>query len=140
MKTKEKRIGYRVQEAIKTEVGLDAFHELTEFMELLRGLSETASKQTHYHKLDEWSDAVYGFVHEKLDKHGFINGGAAMGKEQPRDAEFWWKVYAIVGSIIYSPNLESKTEYHHSSAWERNEALMADISDLIENKPKETIV
>ena len=140
MKSKKKRIAYRVQEAMKTSVGLDAFQELTEFMELLRSLSETASKETHYHKLDEWSDAVYGFVHKKLDEHGFINGGAAMGKEQPRDAEFWWKVYAIVGSVIYSPNLNSVTEYHHSSAWERNEALLADVSDLIEFKPKETIV
>jgi hypothetical protein len=135
-----KDFSYRVREAIATEVGLDAFQELTEFLELLRGLSKTASKQTHYHKLDEWSDAVYGFVHKKLEEHGFINAAPLKGLEQPRDAEFWWKVYAIVGSVCYSPHLKTQVAWHHSSAWERNEALMADISDLIENKPKETIL
>jgi hypothetical protein len=134
-----KTISHRVKEALETPVGFDAFQELTEFLELLRGLSKTASKQTHYHKLDEWSDAVYGFVHKMLDKYGFINGGAARGLEQLRDAEFWWKIYAIVGSVCYSPHLKTQVAWHHSSAWERNEALIADIEQLIENKPPTTI-
>jgi len=135
-----KKIGYRVEEALKPEVGQQAFDDLTTYLELLESLRDTASKQTHYDKLDEWSDVVYGFVHDKLNEYGFINGGTAMGKKQPRDAEFWWKIYAVVSGVIYSPNLISRTAHHHSSAWERNEALIADITDIIELKSEETII
>jgi hypothetical protein len=134
-----KEFSYRVEEALQAEVGQQAFDDLLKYLELLESLRETACKETHYEKLDEWNGKAYGFVHDMLKKHRFINGGAAMGLEQPRDANFWWMIYSVVSNVCYSRHLKTEVANHHASAWERNEALIADIRDIIEFKTEETI-
>ena len=139
--TKKKEIrkfSYSVQKCLEANTSKMSFNDLNTFLVRLQELDAKASKKTHYEKLDEWLDTVYDFLHKQLNKYGFINGGAAMGKEQPTDAAFWWAVYNVMSSVIYSIHLKSVTEYHHSSAWERSQALMADIQDIIEFKPSKT--
>ena len=133
-------LSYRLKKALETPVGEQAFDDLKKYLEYLIGLRETACKETHYTRLDEWNVKAYGFIHKMLDKYGFINGGAAMSLEQPRDAEFWWGIYSVVSGVCYSRNLKTSVANHHASAWERNEALIADIEQLIEFKTKETIL
>lgn len=136
---KEKQFSFIVDEALKANVSQKAFDDLLKYLEFLESLRETASKGTHYDRLDEWNDKAHGFIHDMLDKYGFINGGAAIGLTQPIDANFWWMIYRVINSICYSNHLKTQVASHHSSAWERNEALIGDIHDIIEFKPKGTI-
>lgn len=134
-----KEFSYKVEKALQVEVGQQAFDDLLKYLELLESLRETACKETHYARLNEWSDKAYRFIHDMLKKYEFINGGAAMGLQQPRDAEFWWVMYALTTDVCYSRHLKTDVSNHHASAWERNEALIADIRDIIEFKSEETI-
>jgi len=128
MKKKKDEISNSLLECIEAvNVSSAAFDDLRAYEKWLVGLRETASKQTHYHRLSEWSDKSYGYIHKMLDKYGFINGG----KDQNSDAGFWWKVYGLLGSVCYSPHLRTRVAPHHSSAWERNEAMITDINILI---------
>jgi hypothetical protein len=97
---------------------------------ILEKLSETASKKTHYDKLDEWNKPIYDFASDTLKRFGFVNGNPEANAKNP-PAEFWWRVYQILGDVIYSPHLKSQTENHHSSAWERNEALKCEFCYLL---------
>ena len=47
-----------------------------EFIKLCEYLRDIASKETHYHNLNEWSDYVFGFIHKQLKRTGFISGNA----------------------------------------------------------------
>lgn len=125
------KVFHRVREAVKIDgVSDECASDVKQFKELLDELSETTSKETHYHNLDKWSDQAYGHVHDMLKKYGFKNGDVEANKKNP-DASFWWSIYGIVSFCIYSPNLETQVANHHSSAWERNEALRKDIQDLL---------
>jgi hypothetical protein len=105
----------------------DAYNDLNGFISIIESQIDVASKQTHYHKLNDWCDTIYGFVHAMLKKHKFVNGG----KNQNPDARFWWGIYGVVSSIHLSPHLKTQVALHHSSAWERNEALRIEIGGLI---------
>lgn len=107
--------------------------ELNTFLAFIGALRESASKGTHYHKLDEWSKPVYQQIHQFLHKHGFINGGAARNLSQPPLADMWWSVYSMMSSIIHSPYLKTEVADHHASAYERNEALIEEITALIKS-------
>lgn len=123
------RIPYTVQKCYDNSKGVSekAILDLRLLETLLNELTETASKHTHYDRLDEWSEPIFELLNKMLMKYGFINGG---GSEQPIDATFWWNIYDIVSSCIYSSNLESLTAAHHSSAFERNESLKKDFIQL----------
>lgn len=123
---------YRVQECIKSikHASMEAIDDFYVFKDHVNALQATASKYTHYEKLDEWSHAVYDFVHKMLKKYKFVNGDVEANKKNP-DATFWWDVYAMIGSVIYSPHLKSVTAAHHSSAAERNAALLLEIEDVL---------
>jgi len=108
-------------------------------MEIIE-LDKTASKGWSYDRLDEWQDPVYKLIHARLKKYKFVNGGAAMGIKQPVDAEFWWGIYAVMSHVCYSVNMETEVVRHHASAWERSQALIKDIEDIIEFKSTETIL
>lgn len=99
--------------------------ELSDYAEFCKGLK--ASKKTHYQELEEWVKPAYDYIHDKLTHHGFINGGAAMGMEQPPMADLWWATYGLISSITHSPFLESEVAYHHSSAHSRNQALIKEL-------------
>lgn len=129
MKTKEIRISYSLTEAVEQKplASEKALKDLEGYLTLLKSLSTTASKQTHYHKLNDWSDVAYGYVHDMLKKYDFKNGGP----DQNDNARFWWTVYGMVSSIHYSTFLTTNVALHHSSAFERNEALTKEIEYLI---------
>jgi len=108
---------------------LNPIDEINEFINLCISLRYITSKQTHYEKLNEWSDKVYDFIHKKLKKYGFKNGE----KEQNDNAIFWWYLYSLPNRTIYSKHLKTKVENHHSSAFERNEALILMLEDIKSN-------
>ncbi len=63
-----------------------------------------------------------------LNKYGFVNGGP----NQNPEARFWWStVYNTMSHITYSKYLETKTARHHASAFERNEALVKELKDIM---------
>lgn len=131
-KEKPTRFSYSVLETINAlpNASLDAVTDLQYFVGVLEKLRETASKKTHYGDLNLWSDAAFGYVHDMLKKHKFVSGDPEANALLP-DATFWWKVYSIVSNVIYSPHLKSEVAYHHSSAYERNEALIKEIEDVL---------
>lgn len=102
--------------------------DLKKFSELLTEQVLVASKKTHYHRLDEWSDVVYGFVHKMLRVCKFKNGK----KEQNINAAFWWSIYGLVSGVIHSPELPlSDVARHHTSAYDRNHALLGEVNHII---------
>ena len=129
-KTKKINLAYSVEKCYLDSNGVsdEAISDLQLFYDHLDSLSKTASKQTHYDRLDEWSGNVYKFVEKMLKKYGFINGSQL----QNINAKFWWNVYSIVSHCVYSPNLETKVSTNHSSAFERNESIKKDIKQLQE--------
>ena len=130
-----KEFSHRVDKCLEAETSQESFDDLRGFLEGLQALDKIASKGTHYDRLSEWSDAVYAYVHNKLEKYDFIQAS----KEQNQDATFWFLIYQVVGNVCYSKHMKSQTAVHHSSAWERNRALIADIEDILEFKSKDTI-
>ena len=102
--------------------------ELESFDKLLD--SSLASKQTHYHKLDEWSKPIYGFLQTMLSKHNFISGNVEHNDKC--SACLWWTIYCIVGAITNSEYIiNEECSLHHGSAWNRNQALQREINALI---------
>jgi len=93
---------------------------------------EKHSKETHYNGLDEWRRFVYEMIHHALHKHGFVNGNPEANAKN-KDATFWNEVYGIAGSIIYSPYLVTDVANHHSSAYERNKALICELGLVIDS-------
>ena len=67
---------------------------------------------------------------------GFINASP----KQHVDAAFWWLIYGLMSNVHFSLNLKTEVAYHHASAWERSQALMKDVEDIIEHKSKHTIL
>ncbi len=104
---------------------------LTEVRELVEFCtSQSPTKRTHYHRLDEWSKPIYSVIVTRLEQHGFINGGK--DESQNPAALFWWSIYGLVSSITSSPNLFTCVSRHHASAYERNEALKAELINVCE--------
>ena len=131
-----KEVSYSVEKCLKANVTKLGFDEVAVFFKELQELDKTACKETHYHKLDEWMDPVYKLVRARLESFGFVNAS----KEQPVDAAFWWNVYAVVSHVCYSVHMKTSVARHHASAWERSQALIADIQDIIEFKSSVTIL
>ena len=131
MKTEEKKINWRWTENPKIlDASIEAKVAVTDFKRICIGMRDTASKQTHYQNLDQWSGVVYGYIHKMLKKTGFKNGKPEENAKNP-SATLWWTIYGEVSSITYSQYLQTKVARHHSSAWERNEALIMELDDLI---------
>ena len=132
MRKKEINISQALQDCINCKnVSREAYVDVDQFLSFLEAQRDTASKITHYDRRSFWSDHVFGFVRNCLTKYGFVNAGAAMGIKQNPNADFWWKIYGLISNVCYSANLRSKVANHHSSAWERNEALITDVKILI---------
>lgn len=131
-KVKEHRYSYSVQETRKLigAASKEAVADLHTYKSLLENLRATASKKTHYQDLESWNHDVYEYVHNMLKKYGFVSGNPEANALIP-DASFWWKIYSVVSSVIYSPHLKSEVSAHHSSAFERNEALIGEINDIL---------
>lgn len=121
---------HRTLECLKYDTSFD-IQELKDFRFLLDNVE--CSKETHYHRLNEWSEPLHLFIREKMYKHGFENGNVEENNKKP-NARFWFEVYQIIDAIIYSPNLKTQVGLHHSSAFERNEALKVEIDYIITQK------
>lgn len=126
------KLSHRTKKLVSSleNVPKKCLEDLVSFKEILVYLRETASKHTHYHKLDEWSNVVYKFIHDKLDENGFKNGDPEANDKNP-GARFWWHIYGIMGGIHYSRHLNTQVANHHSSAFERNEAFIAEVDDVL---------
>jgi hypothetical protein len=132
MKNKVDNYSYRVMEIRKmiAAVSIDALTDLQDFKLLVEKLRITASKKTHYQDLDKWSNEVHEYVGNMLKKYGFVNGNPEANALIP-DVSFWWNIYCLLSNVIYSPHLVSEVSSHHSSAFERNEALIKEIDDIL---------
>jgi len=127
---KEKKINWRwTENPTIMDASTEAKVAVTDFKRTCIGLREVASKKTHYQELDQWSDAVFGYAHRMLKRTGFKNGRPEENAKNP-SATLWWAIYGVVGSIIHSQYLQTRVASHHSSAWERNEALIMELQDL----------
>ncbi len=92
------------------------------------GLRKTASTQTHYDRLNEWSDEVYDYIRKKLTEFGHVSG-SLVNVASPNLC-LWFGIHGLVSSVSYSPYLETRVARHHASAYERNDALIAELSEL----------
>jgi hypothetical protein len=101
---------------------------IVDMIRFCEGLRETSSKRTHYDRLNEWSDEVYGYIREKLAKFGHVSG-SLVNVASP-NLSLWFEIYGLMSSVSYSPYLETQVARHHSSAYERNEALIMELKEL----------
>ena len=126
------KCSYNVEKTINNseKVSEKCKQDLLVYLNLINELSKTASKKTHYVNLEEWSNSSHKFIDKMLKKYKFVNGNSEANEKLP-DAKFWWNIYGVLSSIHYSPNLKTNVDIHHSSAWERNEALRLDIEYII---------
>lgn len=105
--------------------------ELKELQQFCSNLSP--STKTHYHHLNEWSDVVYEFIRKRLYAEGFINGDKKSNDEIP-EVRFWWELYGLLGSVIWSPKLKGEfVANHHSSANARNQAFIGELDDILDS-------
>lgn len=122
----------RLFEEVEIEkVSQQAKDDLKGFYSLIIEQKSLASKNTHYDKLNEWSDPLYAYIHKMLQKYRFVNGNPEANKKLP-DALFWWGIYLCMSNVIYSLNLNTQVARHHASAWERNEVLVIEVLQLME--------
>ena len=101
------------------------------FCSVVKNQESIASHHTHYDHLQDWYDPIRDYIHNALDKVGFKNGDREYNDKFP-DIRFWWLIYGVGSSIIWSPNLVSITENHHSSAYERAIALRIELSAILQ--------
>ena len=134
MKNKLK-VSHSMLETLKLKTSPESVEDLKLFIDLVETLRNRVSKQTHYHNLDEWTKPTFGFIHDMLKKYGFINGEPEINKLN-KDATFWYGLNSVVSNITYSPLLETSVSLHHSSAFERNEALYKELLILKESLTK----
>jgi hypothetical protein len=133
---KPTRYSSRVLDTINVlpRASAEAITDLKAYADYVEGLRTIASEKTHYHDLNVWSDKAYEFIHAMLKKYGFVNGDPEANALLP-DATLWWMVYGLISNVIYSPHLKTQVAYHHASAYERNEALILELKDVISNIP-----
>lgn len=125
------RYNHRIDEILEVKgASSEALNDIKDYLEIITSLSDTASKKTHYDNLNEWSTKAYDFIHLSLKKYGFANGQPEVNKKNP-NALLWWNIYGMLSSITYSPNIRTEVSLHHSSAFERNEAMRMDLELLI---------
>ena len=99
------------------------------FISLINQQKNIASKNTHYDHLNKWSDVIYEYIRTMLKKYNFKNGE---DNSSNKDVFIWWKIYHLMSNIIYSPYLVTSVSPHHSSAFERNNALNDEINLIYE--------
>ena len=119
------------RDALEVEnVSPKTLDDLMAFRARLDILGQSASHMTHYNRLDEWTTPMHLIIREALVSSGFVNGQPDINKNIP-DVKFWWSIYGVASNIIYSQHLKSQVAHHHSSAFERNEALKAEIDTIL---------
>lgn len=106
------------------EINLDCVHSLFDLLTWLEESKTWASKTTHYFLLDEWWNQFNDLRHKNIDKFGFING---KGPTTP-EGTFWWLIYQY--EPCDSPNLKTKVQRHHASAFERAECALVDLEQI----------
>jgi hypothetical protein len=96
--------------------------DLNNFKKLLEDWTTKASKETHYYRLNYWEKAVLQFIVPKLDSDPSLYSYM-----------FWLNMYKTVNSIALSPHLKTNVKRHHSSAYERNQALLVELNSILNN-------
>ncbi|ELP5902734.1 hypothetical protein QTV49_004778 [Vibrio vulnificus] len=106
----------------------EIIEETKALIEVCKSLNPT--KKTHYAKLDEWIDPLSKFTTEKYLSHGFVNGNSEANKDC-YPVRYWCRLDSLIVDIIWSPQLNSETSNHHSSAYSRNEAYIAELQLIL---------
>lgn len=119
-----------IDDARNINASLEAKESVKELLSLCYKLRETASKNYGYDRLNEWSKPISDLISTILYRHGFKNGEKEYNDTLP-DVVYIWKVYETWTLIIYSPNLKTKVANHHASAYERNEAFIIELENLL---------
>lgn len=105
--------------------------DFVEFINLLETIQSTASKETHYHELEESLNPIYESIRQKLYAAGFKNGEPEHNAKLPT-VQFWWNIYSTFSSIIYSQfKPAEQCSLHHSSAHARITAMILECKELI---------
>lgn len=105
-------------------IPIECLHSLFNFINWLEYAEWWASKGTHYQDLDTWRNAYFKQIDINLKKYGFISGKGATSIS----GKFWWEIYGT--DPTYSKNLKTSVSSHHASAYERNQAALADMNEL----------
>lgn len=99
----------------------------------IKAITETApaSKRTHYHKLNEFSDPVYNSIRKQLYATGFVNGNPEANRDNA-EMQIIWFLYGEMGSISYRIPFEdlNGVAAHHASAYDRKKAFLRIIEEL----------
>lgn len=95
--------------------------DLNDFKRLLEDWTTKASKETHYYGLNYWENAVLKFITTKLQDQSSLN------------YLFWLNLYKTANTIHLSPHLKTNVKRHHSSAYERNQALLVELNSILNN-------
>lgn len=123
---------------LENNVSDSVIQNLIQFNQFLKSL--TPSKNTHYDKLDKWSNPVYEYIHNLLDKYQFVNGNVEANSKNP-NALFLFEVYKNLECYSYSPfYAKENCAIHHASAAGRNNALIEELDYFLSKIPElETI-
>lgn len=124
------QISYRLKQIMEIEsISLDCYHQLFNLAMWLEEASEWASLNTHYQNLNDWADPLDKEIHKNLDR--FVYSFFRDKNTIPNDVRLWFEIYQL--DPCWSPNLVTKAEPHHSSAYERNQCLLMEINYLLEH-------
>lgn len=102
--------------------------EINEYLDFLRELDP--SPMTHYCNLNEWSTLVHEHVYNMVNKHAFVNGKQVEWEGSP-ELKAWLEISYLTNDIIWSPKLKTNVSHHHSSALSRNNAIIAELEDIL---------
>lgn len=104
--------------------------DLKSFLSHLKKISP--STRTHYQELDEYINYKYEFIHNLLDKHGFVNGKPNINKNN-KPATFFFEIYSRLESFTGSALFVSSDGVtpSKSSARDRNNWLIKEMEQLI---------
>jgi hypothetical protein len=83
------------------------------------------SKQGRYEQLDAWLTPIYLFTTERMYLEGFVNANKA---QTPPIAKLWFLIKNAIASIVNSPFVDEEVDKHHTSAFGRNQALIAELN------------
>lgn len=102
--------------------------ELEDFIVFLESMKP--SPKPRYVELDEWQDPV----REKIDKYLKANGHIPNDRHHNESSPvimFWRTVYSTISFITSSAFIETKVARHHASAKSRNNALIKELSVVL---------
>lgn len=109
---------------------LSALSDLKNYVDYLKNASP--STRTHYQGLDEYVEYKYSYIHDLLDKYGFVNGNKELNNKN-KPASFFFEIYSRLDSFAGSQFFISSDGVtpSKSSARDRNNWLISELEQLL---------